>query len=283
MLTINTGNHKAVLSFVIVVFFTLRDAFKAMAYVTPVVLLSPSGVRSHSFHRSRHPLKPPRTAHFSSLKSHAIRDTVDTPQTTRRSFFQQSTTSAALLLPLLGLHSVTPDAAHAATVTGVGNDLPSNIYYILRAREAIEQETRLIKTGKFKDVQRANVKLAVKFISQNYRLSDNLVGASAYLQGDRSAIGGAAAQKALQSLVTILEYFDSADVQNLKVDNLAGKEALVLKGLDSAKKSIDEFLNLFPGDIVAGVSDKIKEENELNYKEFDTSLGTIINPNPQKI
>lgn len=55
------------------------------------------------------------------------------------------------------------------------------LYLILRAREATEQETRLIKSGKFKDVQRSNVKLAVRFIVNNYRLSDNFITAASFL------------------------------------------------------------------------------------------------------
>ncbi len=55
------------------------------------------------------------------------------------------------------------------------------LYSILRAREATEQETRLIKSGKFKDVQRSNVKLAVRFIVNNYRLSDNFIAAASFL------------------------------------------------------------------------------------------------------
>jgi len=132
-------------------------------------------------------------------------------------------------------------------------------------------------------VQRANVKLAVSFIVNNYRLSDNLIAASSYLEGGKQIKASGLGQAAVQNLVTILEYFDSSDVQNLKVGNsMAGKEALVFKGLDSAKNNIEEFLSLFPADDVALVTSKIKEENELNYKEFDSSLGTIVNPNPQK-
>ena len=46
------------------------------------------------------------------------------------------------------------------------------------------QETRLIKSGKFKDAQRANIKLAVKFMVENYRLNDNFIAASAFLTGN---------------------------------------------------------------------------------------------------
>lgn len=96
--------------------------------------------------------------------------------------------------------------------------LPSLLYTICRVREATQQETRLIKSGKFKDVQRANVKLAVRFMVENYRLADAFVAAAAYLDGnERRIAAGDVGQAAVQNLVTILEYFDSSDVQNLKV------------------------------------------------------------------
>uniref|UniRef100_A0A6U3UKQ2 Uncharacterized protein n=1 Tax=Ditylum brightwellii TaxID=49249 RepID=A0A6U3UKQ2_9STRA len=165
-----------------------------------------------------------------------------------------------------------------------GKPLESCIYTILRVREATEQETRLIKSGKFKDVQRANIKLAVRFMVNNYRLADNFVAASAYLEGSKRIEAGNVGQNAVQSLYTILEYFDSADVQNLKVGSasLAGKDTIVINGLDSVRKDIDSFLSYFPSDVIDSQSAKIKEENDLNEAEFDTSLGAIINLKPVK-
>jgi len=61
---------------------------------------------------------------------------------------------------------------------------------------------------------------------------------------------------------------------------LAGKENLVIKGLESAQARIDDFLSYFPEDTVAVVRRKIQEENELNVKEFDPTLGDIINLPP---
>ena len=55
---------------------------------------------------------------------------------------------------------------------------------------------------------------------------------------------------------------------------------VVLKGLDATRKSIDEFLAYFPQDTVDKVKAKVREENELNFKEFDPELGAIVNPNP---
>ena len=65
-----------------------------------------------------------------------------------------------------------------------------------------------------------------------------------------------------------------------QVDNLAGKEQLVVKGLESAQQRIDDFLSFFPEETVASVRKKIQEENELNVKEFDPALGDIINLPP---
>ena len=86
----------------------------------------------------------------------------------RRLLFQSvGAVSAAFL-------ATTPNFAWAASGRGT---LEENLYTILRVKEATQQETRLIKSGKFKDVQRANIKLAVKFMIENYNLIEsNQVG-----------------------------------------------------------------------------------------------------------
>lgn len=56
-----------------------------------------------------------------------------------------------------------------------------------------------------------------------------------------------------------------------------GKEELVLKGLEATRKSIDGFISYFPKSMVDPVSERINKENELNVKEFDPSLGNIVN------
>lgn len=132
----------------------------------------------------------------------------------RRSFFQ-SVAFSSLAIALGSLTS--PNSAHAATRSAL-EDL---LYTILRVREATQQETRLIKSGKFKDVQRANVKLAVKFMIENYRLNDAFVAASNYLDGNNKRMAAVnTGQAAVQDLYTILEYFDASDVQNLKVSEI---------------------------------------------------------------
>jgi hypothetical protein len=115
---------------------------------------------------------------------------------------------------LTGFFTLIPPALAATR-----EPLDELLYRIARVREATILETRLIKTGKFKDVQRANIKLAIRFMVDNYRLNDAFVAASTYLDGtsrrlEASQIG----QSVTQNLYTILEYFDAADVQNLKVN-----------------------------------------------------------------
>ena len=62
---------------------------------------------------------------------------------------------------------------------------------------------------------------------------------------------------------------------------MAGKEEIVLKGLEATKKSIDDFLSYFPKTDIEPVNTLIAEENRLNVKEFDPALGEILNlPNP---
>ena len=163
----------------------------------------------------------------------------------------------------------------------VGVSLEDSLYLILRVREATQQETRLITTGKFKDIQRANVKLAVSMMVTNYRLSDNINTAAAYLSTTGNSMKAInTGQAAVQNLQTILEYFDTSDVQNLKVNeaSMSGeKQALVLKGLESAKNNLDSFVSFFPQELVENVKQRIQNENELNRKEFDPTLGDILN------
>ena len=110
-----------------------------------------------------------------------------------------------------------------------GKSLRSYLYTILRVREATLQEARLINSGKFKDVQRANVKLAIRFILKNYRLADTFIAASAYLEDNSKRISaGEVGSTAVQNLQTILEYFDSSDVSNLKVSSLTHIDTICL-------------------------------------------------------
>mmetsp|Transcript_23010 Transcript_23010/g.64039 ORF Transcript_23010/g.64039 Transcript_23010/m.64039 type:complete len:270 (+) Transcript_23010:71-880(+) len=201
----------------------------------------------------------------------------------RRRVFAQSLTAAMLLGTTTTTTTLvaSPAPAYAATRAPLGDLL----YTVLRVREATEQETRLIKSGKFKDIQRANIKLAVKFMVENYRLADTVVAAATYIDGtDRRMAATNLGQTTVQDLQTIMEYFDSSDVQNLKVGatSLAGKEQLVLRGLDAARKSLDDFLAFFPASEVDAARQKLLAENALNEKEFDPDLGVIINLRQQQ-
>ncbi len=61
------------------------------------------------------------------------------------------------------------------------------------------------------------MKLAVKFMINNYKLSDSVIAASSYLKGSARVQASGVGQSAVQSLFTIVEYFDSSDVENIKV------------------------------------------------------------------
>ena len=62
---------------------------------------------------------------------------------------------------------------------------------------------------------------------------------------------------------------------------MAGKEALVLKGLDAARRNIDEFLTYFSASDIDAAKAKIESENKLNLDEFDPALGAPINLPPK--
>ena len=132
------------------------------------------------------------------------------------------TFSRRSLLSFVSGTAVAVVAAGTALVEPVqaADELEDYLYTILRVKEATQQEIRLIKNGKFKDVQRANVKLAVRFMIKNYNLADTMNLASGFLeQSSKRTAAGEAGDRAVENLYTILEYFDSSDVQNLKVSH----------------------------------------------------------------
>jgi hypothetical protein len=147
----------------------------------------------------------------------------DARESSRRSFIGGALSTAFGAGGLVTAAASNPSAAAAAAA---GDDafqknklmpLETYLYTIARVREATAQEMRLIKTGKFKDAARGNVKLAVRFMLNNYRLSDNVIAAASYLKGQQQIQAGSDGQKAVQALYTILEYFDAGSVENIKV------------------------------------------------------------------
>jgi len=132
----------------------------------------------------------------------------------------ESSSRRQLLQSALFTGGVLLTVGSSPAVAAERQPLDAVLYRILRVKEAVQQETRLIKSGKFKDVQRANVKLAVKFMVENYRLNDAFVTASAYLDSNsRRLEAGQVGQAVVQNLYTILEYFDASSVQNIKVSD----------------------------------------------------------------
>ena len=71
--------------------------------------------------------------------------------------------------------------------------------------------------------------------------------------------------------------------QQVGSNQMAGKESLVLKGLDATRKNIDEFLTYFPANEIETAKAKIESENQLNIKEFDPELGAPINLPPKTV
>ena len=76
----------------------------------------------------------------------------------------------------------------AATPAVAAKDLKKlqeDLVLILRVKEAALQESRLIKTGKYKELQRLDVKRAIKFMLNNYALQDRMIASITYIDYDR--------------------------------------------------------------------------------------------------
>jgi len=188
---------------------------------------------------------------------------LDTP-TTRR-----GTLALAANLVAFGVAAPPAIAAVKAPVRNAAI-LNEQLVGILRVKEAASQETRLIKTGKYKELQRLNIKRAIKFMLDNYALRDRFVSASGYAPVDEQQEAFQYAQSAVESLIQIIEYFP----QDLQANDLSPEQnKFVLSALASTSKSIDNFLGLMPAEAVAKAQGQVADENRLNADEYAEVVG----------
>jgi len=156
--------------------------------------------------------------------------------------------------------------------------LQENLYYISRVQEATVQQERLVSTGKFKDTQRNNIRMALRMMLENYKLGDNVVAASAYAEPKSNVFPASQAGKeAIEVLETCREYF----AKDLKVSGLTDDQRkFILEGMQQTRTKLDSFLTYMPADVVQKARKQVEDENAMNLKEFVNSNGekTILNP-----
>lgn len=162
--------------------------------------------------------------------------------------------------------------------------LERSVYLILRVQEATQQETRLVTSGKFKDLQRANIKAAAKMMLRNYQFEDCVIKAATGVK-DKSKIQEAsdAGTAAVEALNQINEYFDASD-NSLQVNFVApDKLKFIVKALKTSSDNIDRFMAYLPPALVEATKAQIEEENNLNKLEYKAPDGSAeyLNPAPE--
>lgn len=174
----------------------------------------------------------------------------------------------------------------AGTTAGANVEIPADgifgtpIYLILRVMEATEQQERLVKSGKYKDLQRANIKMAVRMMLTNYNLEKSVKELSMTLPKDKRADAQARGRSANEALVTLKDYFDT-DNNSLNVDTIsAEKKAFIIKALQSCRQELDGLLQYAPSDAVSDARAFIAKENADNAQELDAAGIKVTNPDP---
>mmetsp|Transcript_15392 Transcript_15392/g.49189 ORF Transcript_15392/g.49189 Transcript_15392/m.49189 type:complete len:232 (+) Transcript_15392:20-715(+) len=145
-------------------------------------------------------------------------------------------------------------------------NLQEELYALLRVQESTMQESRLVKTGKYRDLQRLNIKRATRMMLENSDFATRFNKASAFAPRDQVMQATTYGNTAVEGLNQILEYFP----QDLKANSLTPEQTrFVLAALASVSTAIDKFLAIMPAEPLAKARAQMAEENELNLKEFD--------------
>mmetsp|Transcript_89465 Transcript_89465/g.164119 ORF Transcript_89465/g.164119 Transcript_89465/m.164119 type:complete len:343 (-) Transcript_89465:173-1201(-) len=145
------------------------------------------------------------------------------------------------------------------------------VVLILRVKEATSQEVRLITTGKYKTLQRLNVKLAIRFMLDNYKLQDRFNEASQFAVAEdvpdkavKQQMALNAGRKCVDSLTDL-----SQNAADLVANALSPEEKqFILTRLDRVSKNIDKFTEFLPQELLVQADEQIKEENRLNAEEY---------------
>lgn len=175
----------------------------------------------------------------------------------------------------------TGEDAMSTTFQGRVNDpdkLQGALYLISRVQEATAQQERLVSTGKFKDVQRNNIKMAINMMLDNYRLGDQIVTASGYVEPSTNVMrASSAGNEAIDVLETAKEYFS----KDLKVAALSDEQRkFIVQAMQTTRAKLDNFLSFMPSDVVSKARQQVEDENARNAAEFvgENGAAGIINP-----
>lgn len=220
--------------------------------------------------------------------SHAVSHSFASPSAGRREFL----TGAGLAGLLAEAPQVSAKGFQPSDITGAAPEaspstfqgrvadpdkLQEALYLISRVQEATAQQERLVTTGKFKDVQRNNIRKAINMMLDNYRLGDQIVAASAYVEPNTNVMkASGAGNEAIDTLETAKEYFS----KDLKVAALTDEQRkFIVQAMQTTRLKLDNFLGFFSSDTVRTARKRVEDENAKNMAEFVGENGTsIINP-----
>ncbi|CAJ1416619.1 unnamed protein product [Effrenium voratum] len=159
------------------------------------------------------------------------------------------------------------------------DELENALYLISRVQEASVQQERLVTTGKFKDVQRNSITMALNMMLDNYRLGDQIVTASGYVEPkERVVQASQVGQEAVDVLETAKEYFGTP----LKVSGLSDDQRkFIIQAMQACREKLDRFLvsqlhqgTFLPEEVLRKARKRVEDErlgawgNELNMKEY---------------
>lgn len=185
----------------------------------------------------------------------------------RRALLSNGAAAAIATITAAAALATTPTPALAAPKNAAPTvELKDDLLLILRVQEASGQEARLVRTGKYRELQRLNIKRAIGMMIDNYDLRDRFVRASAAAPSSKLSQATEYANNAVENLIQVLEYFPADLIAN---DLTRTQKDFVLAALDANSRNIDSFLALMPSDEVQRAKDQLVEENRLNLKEFD--------------
>lgn len=156
-------------------------------------------------------------------------------------------------------------------------ELREALYMISRVQEATVQQERLVTTGKFKDVQRNNINMGLQMMERNYKLADQIVVASNYIEPrDQVLQATNLGNQAIDILQTAREYFG----KELQVTSLSNEQRkFLVDAMQTTRLRLEEYLKFMPSEDLEAARRRVEDENAANLREYKGEDGAgILNP-----
>ena len=158
----------------------------------------------------------------------------------------------------------------AAAYTPDPDRLKESLYLMSRVQEATVLQERFVGRATLQEELKSKMKLTLRLVEKNYRLLDQVIFASEFVQPAESVVDATAAgYEAAEALQNAIDYVN-ADLKSGPFEK--GQKEYLVTNLKECRENLFAFLDYMPEDKLESARRRVEKENVDNRDEFDDEI-----------